>query len=234
MPRHRLRHYPLSTGHYPLSPAAANGYNEEMQTQNSEQPAELTIDLKEPAMAAFLAWLVPGLGHWYQGRRAKAALYFLCIMGLFGYGVYLSSSNEKCLDGNGTIGYGRAVYFSWRDGDWRLAYLCQVGVGAPTLPALIQASRMSSHRKVWWGGFMAPPRLEGAASGDREDPNLDQPTAGELHRQLHRYFELAGFFTMVAGLLNVLAIYDAWAGPVIISPPAKKNEEKDESTKSAG
>ena len=32
---------------------------------------------------------------------------------------------------------------------------------------------------------------------------------------------------MVAGLLNVLAIYDAWAGPVVISPPAAKKEEEE-------
>ena len=205
-----------------------------MTREDAEQPAEETIDLKEPGLAAFLAWLVPGLGHWYQGRRAKAVLYFVCIMGLFGYGVYLSSSNEKCRDGNGTIGYGRAVYFSWRDSDWRLSYLGQVGVGLPSFPALIQASRMSGHRKVWWGGFMAPPRLEMGAGGDRADPNFDQPTAGDLHRQLHRYFELATFFTTVAGLLNILAIYDAWAGPVIASQPAKKEEPPEGSPQPAG
>ena len=132
-----------------------------MSKEDVGQTAEETIDLKEPGLAAFLAWLVPGLGHWYQGRRAKAALYFVCIMGLFSYGVYLSSSNDACRDGTGTIGYGRAVYFSFRDGDWRLSYLGQVGVGLPSLPALLQASRMSNHRKVWWGGFMAP-----AAAGD--------------------------------------------------------------------
>ena len=43
------------------------------------------IDLKDPALAALLAWLIPGLGHWYQGRRAKAVLFFVCIMGLFAY-----------------------------------------------------------------------------------------------------------------------------------------------------
>ena len=134
-----------------------------MATEPAEQAVEETIDLKDPGLAAFLAWLVPGLGHWYQGRRAKAALYFICIMGLFAYGLYLSSSNEKCLEGDGTIGYGRAVYFSWRAGDLRLAYLCQVGVGLPALPALVQANRMSNHRKVWWGGFMAPPLLDGAS-----------------------------------------------------------------------
>lgn len=94
---------------------------------------------------------------------------------------------------------------------------------------------MSSHRKVWWGGFMAPPRLDLGASGDRDDPNFDQPTIGDLHRQLHHYFELATFFTTVAGLLNILAIYDAWAGPVIVSLPAKKEEDQpDESPEPVG
>ena len=30
-----------------------------------------TVPLKNPAKAAFLAWLVPGLGHFYQGRTGK-------------------------------------------------------------------------------------------------------------------------------------------------------------------
>ena len=41
---------------------------------------------------------------------------------------------------------------------------------------------------------------------------------------LGRYFELATTLTMIAGLLNVLAIYDAFAGPVVIRP-AKKDED---------
>jgi hypothetical protein len=72
---------------------------------------------------------------------------------------------------------------------------------------------------------MAPPRLP---PSEPDDPNADQPLIGDLHRQLHHYFELAGFFTMVAGLLNVLAIYDAWAGPVVAAPPAAKKEEEGE------
>jgi hypothetical protein len=198
-----------------------------MATASAETPVPESINLKDPTVAAFLAWLVPGLGHWYQGRRAKAALYFVCIMGLFAYGVYLSSSNKKCLSGEGTIGYGRAVYFSWRDGDHRLAYLCQIGVGLPALPALMQANRMANRRAVWWHGFMAPPRLTPSMGGDREDPNFDQPTPNDLHRQLDHYFELAGFFTMIAGLLNVLAIYDALAGPVAIEQSAKKEDEEE-------
>lgn len=184
-----------------------------------------TIELKDPAFAALLAWLLPGLGHWYQGRKAKAVLFFVCIMGLFCYGLYLGGSNKPCLDGRGKIGYGRAVYFMWNGEERRLAYLCQIGVGLPALPALIQANWMNNHRKVFLDGFMAPPRPVSLPPGD---PNFDQPTAHDLHKVLNRYLELAGFFTMVAGLLNILAIYDAWAGPVTVPSPARKETEEEE------
>lgn len=205
-------------------------------TEAPTEPADETIDLKNPGLAAFLAWLVPGLGHLYQGRRAKAVLYFVSIMGLFACGIYLSSSNEKCQGTNGTIGYGRVVYFSTSLREARLVNEpCQLGIGAPSLVALLQWQRMRTHRRVFWNGLMAPPwpsdaAREAAATfapADHNDPNIDQPSVGELHRQLHRYFELAGFFAMVAGLLNVLAIYDAWAGLVAMTgPTAKKEEEK--------
>ena len=42
---------------------------------DSAQPIE--IDLKEPWLAALLAWLVPGLGHIYQGRTGKGILFFV-------------------------------------------------------------------------------------------------------------------------------------------------------------
>jgi hypothetical protein len=190
-----------------------------------QQPDSTAIDLKDPVIAGVLAWLIPGLGHWYQGRRAKAVLFFVCIMGLFGYGLYLGGSNKPCLDGHGKIGYGRAVYFWWEKDDRRLPYLCQIGVGLPALPAIFQWSQMRHNRAVWWDGFMAPPRPVVVREGD---PNKDQPTAHDLNKVLNRYFELAGTFTMIAGLLNVLAIYDACAGPVVIVPPAKKDEEEEE------
>lgn len=196
----------------------------------AEQPAPEVVDLKEPALAALLGWLIPGLGHWYQGRRAKAVLFFVCIMGTFAYGVCLSSSNAPVDNKKDTtIGWGRTVYFSWRENDRRLPYLCQIGIGLPALPALIQANRMANNQKVWWHGFMAPPwpskEAREAARSAGHDQNYSQPTLHDLHRQLHRYFELGTVFTMVGGLLNVLAMYDAWGGPV--APPPKKEDEDD-------
>src|SRR6476620_11593731 len=64
------------------------------------------IDLKDPAIAAFLGWLVPGLGHLYQGRTAKGLLYMISILSTFFFGLAISE--------------GKAVYAWWSPDDWRL------------------------------------------------------------------------------------------------------------------
>src|SRR5881394_3468410 len=108
------------------------------------------IDLKDPRLAAFLAWLVPGLGHMYQGRTGKGVLIFVCIIGTFYYGLY--------------IGGGRVVYASTADvfskqflERWQ--YICQVGTGLPALPALVQRERLREQKAPIFGdNFMRPPR----------------------------------------------------------------------------
>jgi len=184
-------------------------------SESREFPAAEVIDLKDPASAALLAWLIPGLGHWYQGRRAKAVLFFFCILCPFLYGVYLGGDRE--------MGFGRAVYFSWREGDRRLAYLGQIGIGVAALPALVQANRMANHQPVWWHGFMAPPRLPTREL--QQDLNSGQPTLSDLNKELHHFFELGTVFTVIAGLMNILAIYDAFAGPAP-AVPKKEDEPK--------
>ena len=86
---------------------------------------------------------------------------------------------------------------------------------------------MNNGKPVLFNGFMAPPRSLNVLEND---PNREQPTIDTLNRVLNRNFELATYFTMVAGLLNVLAIYDAFSGPV---PPLhpKKEEHPDKSEK---
>jgi hypothetical protein len=166
------------------------------------------VPLRDPALAAFWAWLIPGAGHWYQGRRSKAVLFFVCIMGTFVYGLYL--------------GGGRVVYASWRPDDHRLPYLCQIGVGVAAMPALVQAYRARSGDHFFkQSKFMVPPDLEKRPiSGANE---LD-----DLQKHLGRYFELGTVYTMIAGLLNVLVIYDAWGGPAEPYVPAKKEDEDED------
>ena len=184
---------------------------------------EQSVELKDPALAALLAWLVPGLGHYYQGRVAKAILYFVCIMGTFAYGLYLGGSPE--------LGWGRSVYFSWRVSDRRWAYLCQLGVGLPALPALVQASRVHEGKEPLLGYFMAPPELSDAFDMYDQHPPY---TLDTLHAKLHRFFEFGTVYTMVAGLLNILAIYDAWSGPVFAEKGKKEEDEEDEEDEQKG
>lgn len=168
------------------------------------------IDLKDPVLAAVLAWLIPGAGHWYQGRRTKAVLFFVCILGTFLYGLHM--------------GDGRVVYASWRPADRRFAYFAQFWVGLPALPAIVQAYRVN-HGKVplnfrLYEDMMAPPSIKG---GNGVPSELDR-----LNKRLNRYWEFGTTYTMVAGLLNVLAIYDAFAGPAESDELARKKEEDEE------
>lgn len=259
-----------------------------MAPSEEERQFRETVDLKDPVLAGFLAWLIPGLGHLYQGRRGKAGMFFVCIFGTFLYGLYLGSGGEFALfqtalgaenelddgvipadlrrdfqshrislpegasvstetEGNrwritadggtaytitkqgntlnvlGQLGWARVVYASWRERDKRLPYLCQVGAGLPALPALVQTLRAHRGMQVWWNGFMAPPSLDETRAYDESG----RPTANTIQKKLHPYFELGTVYTMIAGLLNILAVYDACCGPVF-GGPAKKGKNKDD------
>lgn len=187
-----------------------------MAENNASQSNDPPVPLKDPLIAGVLAWLVPGLGHFYQGRNAKAALYAICILGTFVYGLYLGGSKE--------VGWGRAVYFSFRTNDWRLPWLCQIGVGFPTVPMTLLQWKLQD--KPIFNGFMAPPPLPESGGPPMRPGSPDQMSLDWINRLLPRYFEMGTVYTMIAGLLNVLAIYDACCGPVP-AESAKKEDEPD-------
>lgn len=166
----------------------------------SPQQAEEVIDLKDPTLAAILAWLIPGLGHLYQGRTGKGLLFMICIMSTFFFGLFISD--------------GKAVYAWWNGDDWRLPYICQLGVGLPATPALLQSYLVRHGKDALFGGVMAPP--------------TDTRELDSWYKELNRYLELGIVYTMIAGLLNVLAIYDAWGGPVQLDEPAKEKRVEEQ------
>jgi hypothetical protein len=170
----------------------------------SSHQAEV-IELKDPVVAALLAWLVPGLGHLYQGRVAKGVLFGVCILGIYLFGLYISS--------------GRAVYASWTENDKRLYYLCQVWVGLPALPAMLQTYLVRHGKEPLLGGVMAPHKNPGELN--------------EWYRTLNSYLDLGTVYTTIAGLLNVLVIYDAWGGPVQFEEEEKKRKGPNESDEPA-
>lgn len=172
------------------------------------------IDLKDRKLALFLAWLIPGAGHFYQGRSVKGSIFSVCILTTFFFGLYL--------------GEGRVVYASWGLGHQRLQYIPQAATGLVAMPAIIQWTRARNDKAPLWGGFMAPPRSavdEFVLGGDE----LDQ-----LHKRLNRFFEFGTVYTMVAGLLNILAMYDAYAGPADIMVRKEDEEDNEDSAGESG
>ena len=151
--------------------------------------SETKIPLRDPAKAAFLAWLIPGLGHFYQGRTAKGWLYAVCILGLYFTGFVL--------------GEGKLVYWRWvsplNTERFMLHYIGQFFVGLPALPALLQSivHHFAPDSNFLWG-FMAEP---------------SQNVINGLLLRLGKLYDASMIYTTAAGLLNVLAIYDAYEGP---------------------
>lgn len=177
----------------------------------SEYDEVRKIDLKNPVVAGLLAWLVPGLGHYYQGRYAKAVLFFCCIVPTFVIGCALGSGKDT--------GYARNVYWSWRKGDMRLHFIPQACIGSAAVPAGLQAMRAKAGRPTLFGRFMAPPLLE---PDDKEGVG---PTQSVIFQRLP-YIDLGLYITMIAGLMNLLAIFDAIDGPLVYRSEEEEEEEE--------
>jgi TM2 domain-containing membrane protein YozV len=184
-----------------------------VESNEKPMPAPTQVNLKDPVLAAFLAWLIPGAGHFYQGRHAKGVLFLVCILGTFLFGLIL--------------GRGQCVYAQWEPASMRrYSYLCQLGAGLPALPALVGAYRSKSGNPDETLPFLSkrwymPPRFTQDPMGGISYNELD-----EWYAKYSRDFELGTVFTMIAGLLNILAIYDAWGGPAFGGAPARRKEEK--------
>lgn len=250
-----------------------------------------------PWISGILAFLLPGAGHFYQGRLFKGLIYFVCIHGAFFTGM--------CL-GEGMTVHHKVVSNAKGWQRISLSYAAQFGSGVWAMPALVQARRVvdkenqkafvlqaqltSSFRgnleaqgpgsQDWEGTLVGTISLEpvqgptvrdvegtfhgtlngkpvdlelsggfsldkpiGASSGRalqirgkrpaNASPNLDLVILGTIPRplwnwyevppetaelqeitgRLGKYFELALVFTWIAGLLNVLAIWDCVKGP---------------------
>jgi hypothetical protein len=195
---------PIVPNHFPSSKT------ETEETTVSEYEQVKTIDLKNPVVAGILTWLVPGLGHYYQGRVAKAILFFFCIVPTFWVGCVLGSGSDT--------GFARNVYYSWRFQDKRLFFIPQVCLGMAAIPAGLQAIRTGGGHPPLFGRFMAPPQVE------EGDPTGVPPTLAEILRKQHFLFELGTYITVIAGLMNLLVIFDAVDGPLVYRP--EKKEEK--------
>jgi hypothetical protein len=279
------------------------------------------VNLKNPLIAALLAYLIPGAGHWYQGRRFKATIYSVCILSLFIWGMIL---------GNWQPVYSQLVYQTDRvtpqmekkvpTTKFSFGYAAQFFNGAMALPALVQESRLRNEQvridhldselqsdfvgmvsdfsgrgddlQIVTGTMTIAPvnpsggeavtgTLKASAADDKvveyglggqirlgrevfgsprreiecrivsvdgEELNIDKTLRGtisrsflnwyqapcdsqeldRLHGDLSRKFDIASVFTWIAGLLNLLAIWDAADGPAYGYGNEKPEDEEDD------
>lgn len=144
--------------------------------------------------AALLSYLVPGLGQIYQGRFGKGLLFFVCLYGLFFYGMHLGSwKNVYLADVAGQFGPSRVpavVRNCWE----RLQFLGQFWIGVAAWPAILQYN----NKPVPFNKD-----FQKAPQGDE---------INDLQRDGDKTWDLAWVYTVIAGVLNILVIYDALAG----------------------
>jgi len=166
------------------------------------------INLKNRYVAAVLAFLVPGAGHYYQGRYNKAYLFAVCILSLFVLGLF--------------VGEGRVVYAAWNPDEYRIQFPAQLCVGIPAFPAAIQGW---IHRDDAKNGFVPPPAGKWSLSSLMRAPSSREELS-EWHKSASAGFELGSLYTAVAGLLNLLAIFDAYAGPMPLPSSDERRKKK--------
>ncbi len=175
------------------------------------------LDRPTDPIAAVLSYLIPGLGQIYQGRLGKGVLFFVCVYTLFFIGVYLGSGSVQLKGETYTVASN--VYLP-DTADLNNPF------NLPRLAANLYNRPQFAGQ--FWVGVAAWPAVWQYLNYDRRqeqgDPLLGQfertPSEAALnavHTSGDKLLELAWVFTVIAGVLNVMVIYDALAGPAFPS-----------------
>lgn len=160
-------------------------------------------------VAALLSYLIPGLGQVYQGRVGKGLLFFFGLYGLFFYGLAMGQWRNVWLPdardlpdvevaGQRLGGVVKALAY-------RPQFLGQFWIGSAAWPACVQYAYFDKDQKAGpvFGAFERAPSEE---------------VLNDLQRNGDKRWDLGWVYTVIAGVLNLLVIYDALAGPMFREP----------------
>jgi len=172
-----------------------------MATTESIEPLTLPRHNFSP-LAGFLSYLVPGLGQISQGRIGKGLLFLVCLYFLFFFGQYLGGwRNVYVTDGAPAPGHAQqgrgGLLEAVAD---RARFFAQFWIGMAAWPAIVQHFADN------------PLDKEHAVLGNYQR----RPSEKELNTQIRdsdKSPDLGWMYTVIAGVLNILVIYDALAGP---------------------
>jgi hypothetical protein len=196
---------------------------------------------KQDLLAGVLSYLVPGLGQIYQGRIAKGILFFVCVYGLLFYGMKLGSWSNVYLP--------RATPRSinlWDDLFARPQFVGQFWSGIVVWPAVYHYVNFDDNSTVadnyrtkgqTFSNWQRTP-FEAREGTEQYSNRSSAPTPAaaplgwpgktlnELQTEGDKTWDLAWVYTVVAGVLNILVIYDAFAGPAYTAEVLAKSKEE--------
>jgi hypothetical protein len=171
-------------------------------------------------LAGVLSYLVPGLGQIYQGRVGKGALFMVCLLSLFFTGqamggwknVYIPVNDppawDQRFDPPGNVRQHRVnqlfsnLYQRWH-------YVGQFWIGIAAWPAL------------WQYLEMPVPAAESQPFLHRFQRAPSESEINDFLVNSDKTPDLGWIYTVIAGVLNILVIYDAFAGPAYLRDPSK-------------
>jgi hypothetical protein len=183
-------------------------------TQSKAEPADHPPlpPVKLDPLAALFSYLIPGMGQVYQGRVGKGLLFFFGLYLLFFYGMWMGHWRNVWLPdaqplpaagvaGQNLGGVAKAI-------SYRPQFLAQFWIGIAAWPAVQQYITYD------------PTEEEGPIFG-KFQRMPGEPELNDLQRNSSKRWDLGWVYTVIAGVLNLLVIYDAFAGPMFRDPPRR-------------
>ncbi|MBX7103923.1 MAG: hypothetical protein K1X57_07570 [Gemmataceae bacterium] len=178
---------------------------------NATAPHVPSPEKMDPS-GAFLSFVVPGLGQILQGRIGKGLLFFVGVYSLFFYGQFLGQWQN--------VYFGDTASEAQKNWSWprllvnlynRPQYAGQFWVGAAAWPAAYHywadpPTESPQHRNA----IAQPEKMNWL---QRTQYAIPEDRLNELQRDGDKRWDLGWVYTVIAGVLNVLVIYDALAGP---------------------
>jgi hypothetical protein len=152
-------------------------------------------------IGGILSYLVPGMGQISQGRVGKGVLFFVSVYALFFYGMYLGSWQNVYLPDTAERNNPWSLPRSLANMYNRPQFVGQVWVGVAAWPA------------IWQYTFFRNNPQEAAPLIGKFMRQPDETALNTLETNSDKTRDLGWVFTVIAGVLNILVIYDAVAGP---------------------
>jgi len=179
---------------------------------------EPNVPEKLDPVAGLLSYLIPGLGQISQGRVGKGLMFFFGLYALFFYGMMLGKWTNVYLPSVDENQKSNMLSRLLNDLYARPHFAGQFFIGIAAWPAVHQYRNFDESKEAGptFGKFQRAPH---------NATELQQ--WNDKQRDENKRFDLGGVCTVIAGVLNILVIYDALAGPAFreVKPKTKAESE---------